>query len=76
MSVARFAPLVLTATASGKRFTAGVFTQPSLKELREQFNEKKPALRAAMGSGRLQVDEIVGDVSALHAQSENAGTAF
>ena len=58
----------MTSAANGRTFGIGTLTTPSLQEL-----------RAAVGpltGGRLQVRQVVADVTALHQQPENIGALF
>ena len=60
----------LRSIPSGRTFTAGRFTTPSLRELRA-------AAREHGARGKLRVShEIVGDVLELHALPENEGALF
>eukprot|EP00929_Paragymnodinium_shiwhaense_P060460 TRINITY_DN30193_c0_g1_i2.p1 TRINITY_DN30193_c0_g1~~TRINITY_DN30193_c0_g1_i2.p1 ORF type:complete len:435 (+),score=97.35 TRINITY_DN30193_c0_g1_i2:71-1375(+) len=65
---------VLTAPG-GKTFRAGFFSTPALAELRKEVKVGSPAVRKALG-GRLQVREVVGDVSKFHCDPENALAVF
>lgn len=59
----------MTSAANGRTFGIGTLTTPSLQELRA-------AVGPVAGGGRLQVRQVVADVTQLHQQGENAGALF
>lgn len=60
----------LTSLVNGRTFTHGRLETPSLGKLRQRVG---PSPRA---TGRLTLEEVVGDVADLHADRSNAGSLF
>ena len=60
----------LTSRVNGRTFTCGRLETPSLGELRQRVG------RGRRATGRLTLEEVVGDVADLHADASNAGSLF
>ncbi len=60
----------LTSLVNGRTFTWGRLETPSLGELRQRVGRSRGA------TGRLTLEEVVGDVADLHADDSNAGSLF
>jgi hypothetical protein len=60
----------LTSLADGKAYTCGRLETPSLGELRDRVDGSRHA------TGRLTLREAVADITALHADTANAGATF
>ncbi len=63
---------VLTSRANGCRYLCGVLETPSLDELRQRI----AGLSAPTAIGPISLEEIVGDVRAMHTDPANAGALF
>ena len=60
----------LTSLANGKAYTCGRLETPSLGELRDRVEGSRHT------PGRLTLREVVADITALHADTANAGATF
>jgi len=58
----------------GREFKAGEFATPSLDELRKRVN--LDVAREALGNRKLRLEEVIGDVSEMHAMEPNNGAVF
>eukprot|EP00929_Paragymnodinium_shiwhaense_P076685 TRINITY_DN3946_c0_g1_i1.p1 TRINITY_DN3946_c0_g1~~TRINITY_DN3946_c0_g1_i1.p1 ORF type:complete len:349 (+),score=88.70 TRINITY_DN3946_c0_g1_i1:79-1125(+) len=64
---------ILTSDACEKPFKAGKFKRPNLAELQKQVNSEQPPEAL---NGKLQVREVLGDVSEFHVNEDNNGATF